>query len=45
VIAAALAVFWLKPRVTRLLKKQAELEVASATSTTQGATAHTPAAD
>src|SRR5215813_10784368 len=35
VIAAALAVFWLKPRVTRLLKKQAAHEVAGATSTTQ----------
>jgi MFS transporter, OFA family, oxalate/formate antiporter len=34
VIAAALAVFWLKPRVTRLLKKQ-EAEVAGATSPTQ----------
>jgi MFS family permease len=44
VIAAALAVFWLKPRVTRLMKQQAALEVAGATSTTQGATAHTPAA-
>src|SRR6266545_4849107 len=44
VTAAALAVFWLKPRVTRLVKKQAALEVAGATSTTQGATAHTPAA-
>jgi MFS transporter, OFA family, oxalate/formate antiporter len=43
VIAAALAVFWLKPRVTRLLKKQ-EAEVAGATSPAQGATAHTPAA-
>jgi MFS transporter, OFA family, oxalate/formate antiporter len=38
VIAAALAVFWLKPRVTRLLKKQEALEVAGATSTTQEAT-------
>jgi MFS transporter, OFA family, oxalate/formate antiporter len=45
VIAAALAVFWLKPQVTRLMKKQAALEVAGATSTTQGATARTPAAD
>jgi OFA family oxalate/formate antiporter-like MFS transporter len=45
IIAAALAVFWLKPRVTRLVKKQETLEVAGATSTTQGATAHTPAAD
>jgi hypothetical protein len=43
VISAALAVFWLKPRVTRLLKKQ-EAEVSGATSPTQGATAHTPAA-
>jgi len=41
VIAAALAVFWLKPRVTRLSKKQAAHEVAGATSTTQGASAHT----
>jgi oxalate/formate antiporter len=38
VIAAALAVFWLKPRVTRLVKKQGTLEVAGATSTTQGVT-------
>src|SRR5215510_7557617 len=45
VIAAALAVFWLKPRVTCLLKKQAELEIAGATTTTQGAIAQTPAAD
>jgi MFS transporter, OFA family, oxalate/formate antiporter len=45
VIAAALAVFWLKPRVARLMKKQAAVEVAGATSTIQGATAHTPAAD
>jgi hypothetical protein len=45
VIAAALAVFWLKPQVTRLMKKQAALEVAGSTSTTQGATARTPAAD
>jgi MFS transporter, OFA family, oxalate/formate antiporter len=45
VIAAALAVFWLKPRVARFVKKQEALEVAGPTSTTQGATAHTPAAD
>jgi len=45
IIAAALAVFWLKPRVTRLVKKQAALEVAGSTSRTQGATAHTPAAE
>jgi OFA family oxalate/formate antiporter-like MFS transporter len=38
VVAAALAVFWLKPRVTRLMKKQEALEVAGATSTTQEAT-------
>src|SRR5215510_13853258 len=38
VIAAALAVFWLKPRVTRLMKKQEALEAAGATSTTQEAT-------
>jgi MFS transporter, OFA family, oxalate/formate antiporter len=44
IIAAALAVFWLKPRVTRFVKKQAALEVAGPTSTTQDATAHTPAA-
>jgi len=44
VIAAALAVFWLKPRVTRFVKKQEALEVAGATSTTQEATVHTPAA-
>jgi OFA family oxalate/formate antiporter-like MFS transporter len=44
IIAAALAVFWLKPRVTRFVKKQAALEVAGATSTAQEATAHTPAA-
>jgi hypothetical protein len=44
VIAAALAVFWLKPRVTRFVKKQKALEVAGATSSAQEATAHTPAA-
>ena len=44
IIAAALAVFWLKPQVKRLVKKQAALEVAGATSTAQEATAHTPAA-
>jgi hypothetical protein len=44
VIAAALAVFWLKPRVTRLLKKQ-EAEVAGATSQTQGVTADKPEAE
>jgi MFS transporter, OFA family, oxalate/formate antiporter len=44
IIAAALAVFWLKPRVKRLVEKQAALEVAGATATTQGASAHTPAA-
>jgi OFA family oxalate/formate antiporter-like MFS transporter len=44
IIAAALAVFWLKPRVTRLLKKQ-EAEVAGATSPTQEGTAHTPEAE
>src|SRR5499426_2207233 len=38
VIAAALAVLWLKPRVTRLMKKQEALEVAGAISTTQGIT-------
>jgi MFS family permease len=38
IIAAALAVFWLKPRVTRLVKQQAALEVAGATSTPQEAT-------
>jgi MFS family permease len=45
VIAAALAVFWLKPRVTRLLKKQATPEVAGATPTTQEASAHKPTAE
>jgi oxalate/formate antiporter len=39
VIAAALAVFWLKPRVTRFVNKQEALEVAGAATTTQGATA------
>jgi OFA family oxalate/formate antiporter-like MFS transporter len=38
IIAAALAVFWLKPRVTHLVKQQASLEVAGATSTAQEAT-------
>ena len=38
VIAAALAVFWLKPRVTRLVKKQETLEVAGVTSATQRVT-------
>jgi MFS transporter, OFA family, oxalate/formate antiporter len=45
VTAAALAVFWLKPQVARLLKKQAAAEVAGATSTTQGASARTPTAE
>jgi MFS family permease len=45
IIAAALAVFWLKPRVTRLVKKQAALEVAGSTATTQGTTASTAAAE
>jgi len=46
VIAAALAVFWLKPRVTRLVKQQAAaLQSDGATSTTQGAAAQTVAAE
>jgi len=40
VIAAALAVFWLKPRVMRLMKQQAAaLQSDDTAATTQGATA------
>ncbi|MBO0860898.1 MAG: oxalate/formate MFS antiporter [Chloracidobacterium sp.] len=45
VTAAALAVFWLKPRVTRHLNKQAASEVAAVESTTLGASAHTSPAE
>ncbi|MGH9843717.1 MAG: oxalate/formate MFS antiporter [Blastocatellia bacterium] len=41
VVAAALAVLWLKPRVTRLVKQQ----VADTTATAQGAAAQTAAAE
>jgi len=46
VIAAALAVLWLKPRVTRLMKQQAaELQSDGATATTQGAVTQTATAE
>ncbi|MGH9832813.1 MAG: oxalate/formate MFS antiporter [Blastocatellia bacterium] len=46
VTAAALAVLWLKPRVTRLMKQQAAaLQSDGATSATQGAAAQTVAAE
>jgi len=46
VTAAALAVLWLKPRVTRLVKEQAAaLQSADATATAQGAAARTAAAE
>jgi OFA family oxalate/formate antiporter-like MFS transporter len=46
VIAAALAVFWLKPRVTLLVKQQAAAQqIAGVTVTTQEATAQTAATE
>jgi OFA family oxalate/formate antiporter-like MFS transporter len=45
VTAAALAVLWLKPRVTRLVKQQAELQSDDAAATTQEAVAKTATAE
>jgi len=45
VSAAALAVLWLKPRVTRLIKQQAALQDADTTAAAQGASAQTAAAE
>src|SRR5262249_14827660 len=45
VIAAALAVFWLKPQVTRMVKQQAELQSDGAAATTQEAVAQIAAVE